>query len=128
MEDMGKILEELHKVCSDPGKISFHTISEMRDTEAPVSSSMGKVTPLTLGSTIIADSGLPFVTTLRRDTPAFVGLPGATRMSDTCVVAFADACSSLAQRLAVSKLCAGLYAFCSVKSFSDSSLLCTISL
>ena len=42
---------------------------------------MGKVTPLTLGSTIVADSGLPFVTTLRRDTPAFVGLPGATRMS-----------------------------------------------
>ena len=47
---------------SDPGKISFHTRSEMRDTEAPVSSSMGKVTPLTLGSTIMADSGLPFLT------------------------------------------------------------------
>ena len=30
---------------SDPGKISFHILSEMRDTGAPISSSMGKVTP-----------------------------------------------------------------------------------
>ena len=50
----------MHLTSSDPGKISF--LSEMRDAEAPVSSCIGKVTPLTLASTIMADSGLPFFT------------------------------------------------------------------